>query len=351
MKIKKIFFIADAKSIHTAKWVDYFVDKNYDVYLATFANINNTKCRNIYFLSDKTTKNMGGNYHYLFSVGKLAKLFQDIKPDIINAHFSYSMGFISLLAKKRAKIKANFTIVCHGSDILSPPKPYIMDKLNKYILQRCDKIFVVSDQIKDKIENFGIDISKIFIGQYGIDMTIEKNSVKDIDILSNRAYIPNSRIDFLLEAIDSLNRKDLHIVFVLANISEYDFNKLSTKYSYITFYKGIEYNEMMQLMSRAKIYISATKSDGTALSLLEAMHYHLIPLVSNIVSNRSWVLDTLNGYLFNNKKDFIEKLSKILNIREEDKSIICNFNIKLLENKGNYNTQMKKIETFLMEEL
>ena len=42
MNNKKILFVADAKSIHTAKWVDYFVEQDYEVYLATFANENVT---------------------------------------------------------------------------------------------------------------------------------------------------------------------------------------------------------------------------------------------------------------------------------------------------------------------
>jgi len=349
MKTKKIFFVADAKSIHTAKWVDYFVQNKYDVYLATFASINNTKCNNIFFLSNKNLNNSGGNYHYLFSIGKLSKILKKINPDFINAHYSYSMGLISLLAKKRAKTKANFSVVCHGSDILAPPKPYIFDRLNRYILNNCDKVFVVSNQIKDKVDTFGVSSNKIFIGQYGIDLDNNKYCTKDIDILSNRAYIPNSRIDFLLKSIDSLNIIDLNIVFVVPNISENEFYKISIKYPYIIFYKEIDYNKMMNLMSRAKIYISATKSDGTALSLFEAMKYKLIPLVSNIVSNRSWVLDGINGYLFNNKIDFIEKLNKILNMKEEDINNICNNNIKLLKNRGDYNKQMKKIETFLMD--
>ncbi|SHO81076.1 Glycosyltransferase [hydrothermal vent metagenome] len=338
MKNKRIFFIADAKSIHTAKWVDYFVQNRYDVYLATFSTINNTKCNNIFFL-------------YLLSIGKLSKIFKEINPDFINAHYSYSMGFIALLAKNRAKIKASFSVVCHGSDILDTPNRFIFDKLNKYILNSCDRVFVVSDQIKDKIDTFGVSSNKIFIGQYGIDLDNNENCTKDIDILSNRAYIPNSRIDFLLDSLDVFKDRDLNIIFVVAYISDKNFNNISKKYPHITFYKEIEYSKMMNLMSRAKIYISATKSDGTALSLLEAMKYKLIPIVSNIVSNRSWILDGINGYLFNNKRDFIQKLDKTLNMKKEDIDNISNNNLKLLKSRGDYNKQMKKIEIFLTKSI
>ena len=153
MKNKKIFFVADAKSIHTVKWVDYFVEQDYDVYLATFATVNNTKCNNIYFLGSTESKISGGNYHYLLGVSKLAKIFKEVEPDIINAHYSYSMGLIALLAKNRSKVNSEFSVVCHGSDILAPPNSYVFDKLNRYILNSANKVFIVSDQIKDKVES------------------------------------------------------------------------------------------------------------------------------------------------------------------------------------------------------
>lgn len=346
MRDKKIFFLADANSIHAAKWVDYFVEQNYDVYLATFAKVNNTKCKKIYFLGNKDSNAIGGNYHYLLFVGQLAKILKELKPNYINAHYSYSMGLVALLAKKLSKIRCEFSVVCHGSDVLDPPKPFIFDKLNKYILNNCNKIFSVSDQIADKVKKFGIDENKIFIGQYGIDI-VENKAKKTIDIISNRTYNENSRIEFLLEAIDEMDIKNLKIVFVLPTVSDKDIDTLKNRYPYITFYKSIKYDKMQELISQTRVYISATKSDGTSLSLLEAMMKQCIPVVSNIVSNRSWVLDGVNGYLFNNKYDFQSKLIKSLNNKNNRK--MTEINIDIILNRVDYNEQMRKLEKFLLE--
>lgn len=346
---KKIFFVADAKSIHTMKWVDYFVEQKYDVFLATFATSNNTKCKNIYFLGQRESKVGGGNYHYLFAISKLAEILKRINPNIINAHYSYSMGLIALLAKRKANIDCKFSVVCHGSDVLTPPKPYIFDMLNKYVLKNSDKIFAVSDQIKDKIESFGVDIEKIFVGQYGLS-TDKTELTKDIDILSNRSYESNSRIDFLLGCLDHIKDQNLNIVFVLPNISDSDFVRLKNTYSYIKFYKHLEYEKMIEFLNRTKIYISATKSDGTALSLLEALKLDCIPLISNIVSNRSWVLDSVNGYLFDGEKQFVKKLNDVLyGMSDEKRKKILNINSMLVESKGNYSKQMKLYELELKQ--
>lgn len=343
MKTKTILFVADASSIHTIKWVNYFVERNYDVHLATFASINNTQCSNIYFLSKKNISVKGGNYHYLFSIIKLSKIIKSLRPRIINAHYSYSVGLVALLAKKMAKIDSNFSIVCHGSDVLAPPKPIIFDMVNRYVLHNSDKIFVVSDQIKDKLVNFGIDLNRVFVGQYGINRET-KVCTKDIDILSNRNYTPNSRIEFLLDALKDFESKGLNIVFVLPHIDDNKLQEFKKDYPFIEFYRQVPYDEMMNMVSRTKIYISATKSDGTSLSLMEAMDRGAVPIVSNIVSNRSWILDSVNGYLFDTKEQLQASLKKVLPMETKDLIFI---NKKLIQEKCNYKTQMQKIEEFL----
>lgn len=348
MNSKKILFLANANSIHTVKWIDYFVDRNYDVHLATFSKNNRTKCKNIYFLGKKSANVTGGNYHYLLSISKLSKILKEVKPSFVNAHYSYSMGLVLWLSKKISKIKTEFSVVCHGSDILDMPIPFIFDRVNRYVLNRADKVFTVSDQIKDKIKSFNIDENKIFVGQYGIN--IDSSECKQsIDIISNRTYNENSKIDFLLETIDEMKLQTLRIVFILPTISPDRLIELEKKYSYIEFYDYVEYSEMLKFLCESKVYISATKSDGTSLSLLEAIYMECIPVISNIVSNRSWVLDGINGYLFNNKKDFKDKLKKAL--KNSRNSEMIKINKILIEDRASYNTQMKQIEKFLVESL
>jgi len=343
---KTLFFVANASSIHTVKWVNYFIQEGYNVHLATFSKKNNTACKNIYYLGNKNPHMGGGNYHYLFSVPKLAQIFKKIQPDTINAHYSYSMGLIALLAKKKAKIQSEFSVVCYGSDILSPPLPYIFDITNKYILKNSHKVFVVSDQIKEKLEKFGISMDKVFIGQYGIEKEMLNSEEKDIDIISNRAYTSNSQIDLLLDVLDNIYYKKLKIIFILPGIKESQLLILKRKYPHIIFYDYMEHNTMINLVKRAKIYISATKSDGTSLSLLEAMAFKCIPVVSNIISNRSWILDGINGYLFSSKIELEKKLNIALD--REQPNELFKINEQLLLEKGTYLTQMYKIEKFLL---
>jgi glycosyltransferase involved in cell wall biosynthesis len=344
----KIIFIGDASSIHIKKWVDFFI-KNYDTYLITFSTKNITNCKNVFFMSNIKPKITGNNFHYIFYINAIAKIFKNIKPDYIVSHYSYSLGFIGLLAKKIAKIRCVYGVVCHGSDILDLPKPkFLYKKINKFVLNNSDKIFAVSDQIYDEIIKMKINENKIFVGQYGINLNknFDDLFIKDIDILSNRNFVSNSRWDFILNNINDMNLKNKNIVFIMPGVGK-KIKKLKNKYPYIHFYEKVTYDEMINLFKRAKVYISATQNDGTSLSLLEAMYYGAIPLVSNIVSNRSWIIDNLNGFLFRNSIEFKDKLNQILNMSDKKLENIKEINNRLIFDKANYNKQMQKIEQFI----
>ncbi|WP_149724420.1 glycosyltransferase, partial [Campylobacter concisus] len=128
------------------------------------------------------------------------------------------------------------------------------------------------------------------------------------------------------------------------HISENDLLKLKQNYSFIDFYKNMDHGNLLKKMDRTKIYISNTKSDGTSLSLMEAMACGAIPVVSNILSNRSWILDGVNGFLFNDGNQFIDSIEKILSNNTNDMMLI---NQNIINQRGLYVEQMKKIEKFI----
>ena len=337
--MKKILFVGDAGSIHIAKYVNYFVHKEgYDVCVATFSKNNCTDCQNIMFLSDRNVTSGGGNYHYLLSVFKLAMLIRKYYPDYINAHFSYSMGFIALLAMKLSGINAKFSVVCHGSDIMAYPYKWCF-LLNKIVLPMYKRLLA-----------WNISSKKIFMGQYGVEIEKKELVKRDIDIISIRDASPNSQIEFMLEALAQINGiLQKKIVFVIPGIDHQKLENLRNTYPHIIFYKKLNHSDILELLVRSKVYISATKSDGTALSLLEAMVYGAYPVVSDISTNICWIKDSINGRLFKNKCEFIENVSYAMNLPDMDFEKIRRINCALVDCKCNYSKQMKKIEEFLFK--
>jgi glycosyltransferase involved in cell wall biosynthesis len=66
----------------------------------------------------------------------------------------------------------------------------------------------------------------------------------------------------------------------------------------VKFHGGVSQAELMSALYAGRFYISATHSDGSSSSLLEAMAAGLFPIVSDIPANREWITDGKTGILF-----------------------------------------------------
>ena len=64
-----------------------------------------------------------------------------------------------------------------------------------------------------------------------------------------------------------------------------------------TFLGKVPNSHLPELLADYDIYLSASVSDGTSLSLLEAMASGLYPVVSDISANRAWIKHGHNGLL------------------------------------------------------
>ena len=66
----------------------------------------------------------------------------------------------------------------------------------------------------------------------------------------------------------------------------------------IRFLGGVSDEEMLRRLHGAQVYVSLSRSDGTSISLLEALACGLFPVVSDIPQNREWIDPVLkNGIL------------------------------------------------------
>ncbi len=347
--MKRILFVANAGSVHTARWVDYFVERGYDVHLATFGQANVTRCTQVHVLSLREPNRGGGNYRYLLATGRLAALLAAIRPDAVNAHYSYSFGLVAALALVRSGIRTAFSVVCHGSDVLAPPNRLLFDRVNRFVLSRADRCFAVSDEIGDALaDRLKIAPPKIVVGQYGLELSRDSTTEKrEVDVVSIRAWHPNSRIEMLLEGVAKTG--DISAVFVLPGISEERLASLQRQYARIEFHAHLPHEAIRRLLRKSRVYVSATRSDGTSLSLLEAMDAGCIPVVSNIVANRSWILDGINGYLFSHGDAFVRKLRTALSADADAVESMRGISRRILSDKADYRTQMRKIESQLFD--
>ena len=70
-------------------------------------------------------------------------------------------------------------------------------------------------------------------------------------------------------------------------------------------------------MEKASVYVSTATADGTSIALLEAMAAGLIPVVTDIETNRRLIRHEEDGFLFQPKdeKELADKLFNALTVK------------------------------------
>jgi len=344
----KILFLCDSSSIHSKKYIDYFVDKDYLCKVLSFSKDNISNCTNFERLSKRIPKRSGKNIYYLTGVFKIINVIKKFKPDQINCHFSYSYGFLGVISKMLSFSSATISIVCHGSDILDPPMKYICKILNYIALKKATKIIAVSNQIYEILIKNGIPQYKILCLQYGVIIKEYTEKERYIDIISIREMNENTRVkDLIYEFKKSNISNNLKCYFCIPNLKNGNFDEIKNINSDIQYLLETTNDNIIELLKSSKIYISATKSDGLSISLIEAMYYGAIPIVSNIYSNRIIIKHDENGYLFDNIDEIKYYVNKI-NCNIDRTNRIRDMNKKIVEKNYNYKNNMKKIEQFLI---
>lgn len=308
----RICFLGHGNSVHIKRWLEYFRDRGHDVYLITFADtsINGV---NVYNVGSFNIKANGGNWQYIRKLSSIKKLLKEIQPDIINAHYVTSYGFIGALTGYTPLVLSAW-----GSDILVTPKENVLYKsITKYALNRAD--LITSDSLYMTREIQKLTQRKTITVPMGVEKNLcymdRKESEDEIRILSLRSIDKNSNIDLIVKAFSILIKKydykNARLIIVNDGPEIDNIRKLIKD-------EGIQNNvevkgfvsrsELLDLLLSSNIYISIPTSDSTSVTLLEAMACGIMNIVSDIPANTEWIEDGVNGIILKgNQPEHIAK--------------------------------------------
>ncbi len=343
----RILFLADAKSYHTQRWVDYFIGCGHQCYLITLDRGIKTKAEE-FFIHPGSLPNF---LKYPLAVSKIRKITIQIKPDLINAHFVPSYG----LAGARLKFHP-LVISTWGSDVLiSPHKSWLHKLRTKYVLKKADLVTTDARFTGEAISKLGVSLGKVVVSPMGVERNLLGPVVRAekpyLTILSNRKFEALYDIPTLLKAIPLITKEAIRRVkFVILGEG-------SRKKALVILarelgiedsleFKGTVSREMLiQYYRDADIYISTSRSDSTSVSLLEAMSFGLIPVVTDIPGNKEWIDNQKNGFLFP-RSDHESLARQIVYIINEFNgwSFFREKNYSIIHQRGIWEDNMKVIE-------
>ena len=227
---------------------------------------------------------------YFTAPPKVKAFLQKIQPDVLISLAAGGYGQLAWASGFRP-----YAIYAMGSDILLLNNP-IARAITKRVLKRASAIFANGDYLARKTgELAGVSAKSLLIG---VDPSEFKPGQTDSKILflSNRNFKPVYNNRYIIEAFALLkNTPDFEFHFashgpLLEETRDYAKQVLSPEmFARFKFWGGVSREQMMDLLGRSRYFVSMSRSDGTATSLLEAMSCGLFPILSDIPQNRDWI--------------------------------------------------------------
>lgn len=348
----KYLLMGNAESPHLIKWTKELV-KYFDLYILSFQGINKSiyefVAENKCYSYQQTIKAAGNNYQLIKLLPKLKRTLEEIKPDFINAHYITSYGFLAALAKPRY---SKLILSAWGTDILVTPfESTIKKKITQYALKK--SFLITSDSnYMSKMIKFLSPNAYILTFPFGIEK-IPDCSIEDKDpvlFFSNRALTSNYRIDLVLELFSLICRTIPEARLIITN-DGYEKEKLMLKAKELGISGKIQWLGFINAEKQAEIYKKATYffsvpiSDATSVSLLEAMAYGCVPIVSDIPANHEWIKHLHNGIIIHSNANIVDCLNNI------NYSQIFNLNRKIIKERAIFSENIMSYIKILSEVL
>jgi L-malate glycosyltransferase len=203
----RICFIAPANNYHTKKWCNWFVKNGDEVHVISFINDSIDEVTVHYIdTGAKATSSDRQKLGYLRHGKEIKRLVEDIKPDIVNAHYASSYGAATALSGLK-----NYYLSVWGSDIYDFPQKSVFHKeLIKYVLKKATYIMSTSKAMADETHKY--TSKPIEITPFGVDMDLfnpDKRYRKDDGnfVIGNiKALSSKYGIDYLLKAASNIKK-------------------------------------------------------------------------------------------------------------------------------------------------
>ena len=289
---KKLLLIGSSTgSVHLKNYYNLIADYFDEILVVSGENIN--FCENK--IIDFSLKNP---FKVQKSINKLRKIIYEFSPSLIHVHQANTYGFITSRANKG---KVTQILTTWGSDVLIlPNKGFLYKHMVKYSLKKSDYITADANFMAESIAKF--TAKKVTIANFGIEYKSIEFPEKENVIYSNRLHNPLYRIEEIIKGFSEFVKTNPSWKLVIgANGSETtNLGKLAKtilpkdSYKFIGF---VSQEENKKQYLHSKIWISNPISDGTAISLLEAMGYGCVPVVSDLPANNEWIINNKNGII------------------------------------------------------
>lgn len=238
-------------------------------------------------------------------LGDLRRVIQQVKPDLVQAGPIQRPALLTALSGFQHLVSMSW-----GYDLLHDAHINPFWKwATRYTLQHSASLVVDCDTIRQLAVSYGMPNERIITFPWGVDIRhfnvgiYERRNDGRFNLLSTRGFEPIYGVDVIAQAFVVAARQNpsLHLTLLGTGSQEAALRqvfRLGGVTGQVEFKGKIPYSELPAYYQQADMYLSASHSDGSSISLLEAFACGTPAIVSDIPGNCEWVTPGENGWLF-----------------------------------------------------
>jgi glycosyltransferase involved in cell wall biosynthesis len=244
----------------------------------------------------------------------LRRVIRKVKPDLIHAGPIQTSALLAALSGFRPLVSMSW-----GSDLLRDANRSVAYRwATRYTLARSDALIVDCDPVRQKALEYGIAEQKIVSFPWGVDLEhfspangrpalfdseSQDSGERTFTLLSTRGWEPIYGVDVIARAFvqAARQRPELRLIMLGGGSQASLLHEIFTRggvQERVLLPGQVSQNDLPRYYRASDLYVSASHSDGTSISLLEAMASGTPCLVSDIPGNREWVEPEVQGWWF-----------------------------------------------------
>ena len=250
-------------------------------------------------------------------VADLRRVIKEIKPDLIHAGPIQRSAFLVALVNYKPLISVSW-----GYDLLHDAyRNMFWQYATRFTLRRSEILLGDCKAVRNKAVEFGMPDANIVTFPWGIDLNAFKPSdfpfqeSSQFTLLSTRSWEPIYGVDILAKAfvISAQKNDNLRLVMLGGGSLAGELREIFVRggvIDQVIFPGHIAHPHLPTYFQRSDLYISASHTDGSSISLLEALASGRPAIVSDIPGNREWIEPGINGWWFKDGEE--EELARTI---------------------------------------
>ena len=298
--MRRILFVGNAGYIHTQRFATHYSDRGVDVHVASF------QPGDIPGVTVHRLPDFGlGKAGFVLAVPYLRQLGKALQPDIVNAHYATSYGFVAAAANLHPLV-----VTAWGTDVLlSPQESRLLRAVVRFALRHAEMVTTVAAHMNEPVAALGVPVDRIVAVPFGVDTELFRlgpprgTGDGSVRIICTRNFDTLYDIPTLIRAVAAIaaDATRIHLDLVGRGPLRQEIERQvanSGLQDRVTFHGHVNHETLVGLLQQADIFVTPAISDGNNVSLNEAMACGCFPVATRIAANQQWLDDGVTGILY-----------------------------------------------------